>query len=350
MMNSPHGTILGLDIGGANLKACSSDGDAHSQVFHLWKHPERLSDQLESLLQKYNNKTLREIRVTTTAELCDCFSSKSEGVIHVVESIANVRDRLFPQLPLRFWGIPSSWLSREEALQNPLQLAAGNWLAQAEFVARSLQIESGLLLDVGSTTIDLVPLIDQRAQPKGLTDTERLIHRELLYMGVRRTPVFYFVKDLPYRSRRCPVIPELFATLSDALLVQGWIPEDSRSNSTADQKPFTIRHSVARLGRVIGCDLETFNLDDAKRVSEELIQIFLNTLTEAIQKAVSALPSRPMAPIIILSGEGESLLISSLRERIQNVRWLTFSDKSNLACSESACAYALTQLPQPWKD
>ena len=32
--------ILGLDIGGANLKAAHTDGTARSVAFPLWKHPE----------------------------------------------------------------------------------------------------------------------------------------------------------------------------------------------------------------------------------------------------------------------------------------------------------------------
>ena len=41
--------VLGLDIGGANIKAASSDGNSEQLPFAIWKSPEQLADRLRSL-------------------------------------------------------------------------------------------------------------------------------------------------------------------------------------------------------------------------------------------------------------------------------------------------------------
>src|SRR5581483_10934353 len=46
----PAEPVLGLDIGGANLKAAHSTGQAASVPFALWRDPERLADQLHLLI------------------------------------------------------------------------------------------------------------------------------------------------------------------------------------------------------------------------------------------------------------------------------------------------------------
>ena len=39
-------TVLGLDIGGANLKAATADRHAITVPFPLWKQPDKLGDSL----------------------------------------------------------------------------------------------------------------------------------------------------------------------------------------------------------------------------------------------------------------------------------------------------------------
>ena len=58
--------IVGLDIGGANLKAASVDGQAVSRAFAIWREPDRLGEQLNSLLASL--PTADALAVTMTAE------------------------------------------------------------------------------------------------------------------------------------------------------------------------------------------------------------------------------------------------------------------------------------------
>ena len=42
--------IIGLDIGGANIKAAHSSGECCSQAFPLWKSPGKLAETLVNLI------------------------------------------------------------------------------------------------------------------------------------------------------------------------------------------------------------------------------------------------------------------------------------------------------------
>src|SRR3978361_399199 len=79
---SAHMTVLGLDIGGANLKAATADKRAVSVPFALWKQPDKLPVALAELVAKFPDAT--EMAVTMTGELCDCFETKRDGVHAII--------------------------------------------------------------------------------------------------------------------------------------------------------------------------------------------------------------------------------------------------------------------------
>ena len=75
---------LALDIGGANLKAAHSSGQIRSAPFALWKTPEDLGVALKQLVADL--PPFDRLAVAMTGELCDCFRTKVEGVIHILRA------------------------------------------------------------------------------------------------------------------------------------------------------------------------------------------------------------------------------------------------------------------------
>ena len=69
-------TALGLDIGGANLKAADPDGQVRVATFPMWQQHRELTDRLRSL-SWIERPDL--VGVTMTAELADCFETKADG-------------------------------------------------------------------------------------------------------------------------------------------------------------------------------------------------------------------------------------------------------------------------------
>src|SRR6476646_123211 len=76
---------LGLDIGGANLKAADGRGWARSMPFPLWREPANLTVVLRELVAAAPG--FERVAVTMTGELCDCFRTKAEGVLHILAAV-----------------------------------------------------------------------------------------------------------------------------------------------------------------------------------------------------------------------------------------------------------------------
>ena len=176
---------LGLDIGGANIKAASSDGKVFSTPFRFWIEQESLNETLADLIQRFPDT---RIAATMTAELADCFESRKQGVHSIVDCLSNVCSELGLHAPI-FAGTDLQFRCADEAKQSWLKTAASNWAMLASYASRHLPQQTGLVIDLGSTTTDIIPVRDGKVIAKGMTDSERLRNGELVYVGVDRTPV-----------------------------------------------------------------------------------------------------------------------------------------------------------------
>jgi len=122
--------IVGLDIGGANLKAARADGLARSAPFELWKQPEQLGDALRQLLTEF--QPFERLAVTMTGEFCDCFETKRAGVRAILTATAAAA----PGAVIDVWTTAGAFAELAAVLENPLPAAAANWLALATFCGR----------------------------------------------------------------------------------------------------------------------------------------------------------------------------------------------------------------------
>ena len=141
----------GIDIGGANLKGARDDGLVATRSFPLWRERDGLARALEELLASL--QPFDRLAVTMTGELCDCYAGKEEGVLHILASVEKAAGT-----------VPSVWLiggglsSIEMARSEPLRAAAANWHALATWAASLEGNGDALLVDVGSTTTDIIRL------------------------------------------------------------------------------------------------------------------------------------------------------------------------------------------------
>ena len=294
--------ILGLDVGGANLKAATPDGRAVSVPFALWKQPDRLPAALADLVGRFPETT--ELAVTMTGELCDCYETKRQGVnaiLDAVEAAAGGR-------PVRVWGTGGEFLDVAESRASHMTVAAANWHALATFAARysadGHPFEGTVLvIDVGSTTTDIVPVRHGRSVSSGRTDVARLACRELVYTGVRRTPVCAVLG--------ADVAAELFATTLDAYLMRGDVADGPLDTDTADGRPATPTHAHARLSRMLGGDGETVSPDVTRRLADRIA----DRQEELVHAALDAVVARHPGPYrFVLSGAGEFLARRALSD------------------------------------
>ncbi len=335
--------VLGLDIGGANLKMAHSDGTALTVPFELWKHPEMVPTALTKLVAAA--PTFDEIAVTMTGELCDCFDTKQDGVHAILDAVVMAT----PRKPLWVWCNDSTFVDVDEARDSAQRVAAANWLATATFAGRFVPIGPALLVDTGSTTTDVVPMLDGKPVPKGRTDVGRLNSAELVYTGVRRTPV-------------CAVLPqgqvaaELFATMLDVYLLRGDLPEDAGDFQTANGQAATAFHAYGRLARMLCADRGELSLAQTKKLARLAARAQLKQMVEAIAKVVAGLGHYPQA--VVVAGSGEFLARRAANAYAQTSgphrraraaktrrpRLVSMSARLGRERSTAACAYAVAVL------
>jgi hypothetical protein len=317
--------ILGLDVGGANLKAATPDGRAVGVPFALWKQPDRLPAALAGLVARFPGAA--ELAVTMTGELCDCYETKRQGVNAILDAVEEVA----AGRPVRVWGTGGEFLSVADSRANHLVVAAANWHATTTFAGRWVPTGPALMVDIGSTTTDIVPLLGGRPNPAGLTDTERLAAGELVYTGGRRTPV-------------CALIPggvaaELFATTLDVYLMLGSVAEDPSDVDTADGRPATRPFAHARLARMLGGDAETVDESAARHLAARAAEQQSKLIGDALRAV-----HRRCGPFwnFIAAGSGRHVAADGLAGLSQV--WIDFGRAGCSHLGTCAPAYAVAVL------
>lgn len=317
---------LAFDVGGANIKLATKDGYAATQPFALWKQPERLSDELTRLVNAA--PPCDRIAATMTGELADCFASKRDGVHAIVDALLKASG----QRSLSIYLTDGTFVSPETAKEKAELVAASNWHALATYAAEFSHAREAVLVDIGSTTCDVIPIKDGAVIAAGKTDTQRLLTQELMYVGIERTPLCALTTTLPYRDFECPIARELFATTLDVFLLTGDIAERPDERNTADGRPATRANAISRLGRMICADEGEFDERDAVAIADFLAFEF----SEMIGDAITSIGRRyglGAKPKIILSGHGDFVLarISKDKSRIHRLADSIGSDAARVA-------------------
>jgi len=327
---------IGLDVGGANLKLATAQGEVRLREFPLWKQAAALPEALAGLLAGVQGSHLA---VTMTGELADCYRTKREGVDRILQAVESAW-----RGPIWVYSTDGRWLLPQQARQEPLQVAAANWHALARLAAQWAESPQGLLLDVGSTTTDLIPWDRGKPCPRGRTDPQRLASGELVYLGVKRTPLCAVVQHLPWQGRQVPVAAEWFATTWDVYLLLGLLPPEEQATGTADGRPAVPAEAHFRLARQICADGEMLSLAEAKRMARFAHQQVMQRLLRAWKQVHAG--RKNQVPAVVLSGAGEFLARELLRLVDYQGRVVAVSEVLGQELSTVAPAYAVACLAQ----
>lgn len=327
---------IGLDIGGANIKVAGTDGTAHSAEFPLWKDKHGLPGKLQQLLPQ--SASPYRIAVTMTGELADCFQSKREGVKHIVESVVESGRADTPV----FYQTNGKFVAAEEAISAWQLTAAANWHALATFVSRFMPANRGILVDVGSTTTDIIPVVDGKPCSQGLTDTQRLQSGELVYTGILRSPVNGLLDDVLIDGLPTRVANELFGTTLDAHVYLGHISPSFQTGYTADGRPATIECAAQRLARVVCADVTEIGGQNVRVIAEAVVAAQVKLISKALDQVVQTNPS--LMDCVVISGHGGWLIEKLLRDRLNGSELIALEDVVSRAAAQSAPALAVAQL------
>jgi len=281
--------MIGIDVGGAFLKVVDDTG-VHIHYCPLWEQ----SPITRVLLQYARGDHHEPAAVVMSGELADCFENKLQGISFIVDAVR----KAFPYA--RFYGTDAQFHDRAV-----LELAAANWLASADYL-RSRHADA-VLLDIGSTTTDIIPL-NQFNRLLGMTDTKRLQAGYLIYTGMLRTSVATLLRSVNLSGVSTPVSTEYFAASADVHLVLGQITPDNYTCDTPDRKEKTRAASLRRLARVVCADLDEIGTSGAQQVAEQFWAVQRDMICSQVKTIVKSSGAKE----IIVAGIGAPLFTQEL--------------------------------------
>ncbi|MBX9925660.1 MAG: hypothetical protein K2Y05_04830 [Hyphomicrobiaceae bacterium] len=317
--------VVGLDIGGAHLKVAVAEVGVLTAVRQiacpLWRGVDELERALETARPMIGDDA--DIRITMTGELADVFPDRHTGVVRIVEVAAAKLGQ-----GIRIWdgsravGGLAPFVSPTAAPDRSAGIASANFLATAALVARRLdgpQTERGhsfagdrgLLIDIGSTTADIVPFRMGFPDPRERSDAKRLISGELVYAGLTRTPVAAVTTRGVFDGVWQTLTREPFATMADVYRVLGTLPDGLDQMATADGRSTSREDSTARLARMFGRDTEPGEEASWMAAARHIAASHLRAIEDGCLQVLSAEPD--CGRLIVSAGIGASLAVEIAR-------------------------------------
>ena len=321
--------LIGWDVGGAHVKASLllrepagfALRDVAQWVCPLWQGLEPLRRVLEAARARWPQAADAEHAVTMTGEMVDLFADREAGVATIA---ATLDAELDGPVWLFVGGVgvraaapsagtvrgataaaPFDWCPAADAAAHWSRIASANWLATAALAAEGAG--DGLLVDVGSTTSDLIPLRAGRVAVHGSDDATRLASGELVYHGVVRTPLCALGPRVAFRGEAVNLMNESFATSADVYRLTGELDPAHDQHTAADGGGKDAAATRQRLARMIGRDARDAADADWAGFAEALRAVQLAELRHNALRVIerAALPAN--APLVA-AGCGDFLV------------------------------------------
>jgi probable H4MPT-linked C1 transfer pathway protein len=340
-------SVLGLDIGGANTKAAYINTDngvirkfkAAMEYFPVWKNPEKLSTVLVRLSKAVSGSVkLNCVGVTMTAELSDAYRTKREGVNRILTHVVQA----FPATQIFVLDVNATLKSITEAQAAPLKVAAANWAATGWVVAQL--VKDCIVIDVGSTSTSIIPIIDGHISAAGKTDLEKLMNGELMYTGSLRTNIAAIANSIPLRNGITRVSSELFAQSGDVHLVLGNITEEEYTVETADGRGKTRAEALARLARVVCADAEMLTEQEILQFATYIYSRQVEYIAEGLRQVYNRIKPRAKTKIkAVVTGLGKGFLARKAAQLVGVKEIIDLNEllKSDVATVSPAVGVAL---------
>lgn len=334
-------TYVGWDIGGAHLKVAviNQSGTIERAMrlpTPLWQGGiEKLSNTIRQVHAQIDNKSAKHA-ITMTAELSDIFIDRATGVRALMRMIS---DALAPQTYYFYAG--KHGLIKPDCSDID-SIASANWHATATFSAQN--IDNGILIDIGSTTTDIIPFTAGKLTNIGYSDHQRLRNNELIYTGITRTPVMSLVNKIFFNGQWQNIIAENFSTMSDIYCLTGQMNQQDDLLLTADSAEKTPLHSARRLARMLGLDMQ--QTDDIQAMVE-VAKYIADQQLQKIQSALLTVLSRPQSKNIRhLIGAGNGSFLTRELASKNDLHYIDFTNMIDGAMVQQhnllACATAVS--------
>jgi probable H4MPT-linked C1 transfer pathway protein len=313
---------VGFDVGGVNTKAAYVETDGGSVVefrtaseyFPVWRRSlDQLPGMMGDLLEQLKGSSgLDGVGLTMTAELSDAYRTKREGVHHILDSMEQILDGI----PGFVLDVDAELRSVEAARREPLKVAAANWAATGWMISQRMR--DCIIVDIGSTSTSIIPVVDGGIAARGKNDLEKLMNGELVYTGSLRTNVAAIVDSLRLRGEQARVSSELFAQSGDVHLILGNIGEGDYTVDTADGRDRTREEAMARLARAICADIEMLSEQEIVDIAEQIYDAQIEQVAGGLRQAYDRIKfGFEREPTIVVTGLGREFLAKAAAQRVR---------------------------------
>jgi len=346
--------ILGLDIGGANTKAALiefekdniKNSTSYIEFFPFW---EKTITEIPAMLKRVKLNLQKKhflfknnidfFAIAITAELSDAFQTKREGIY----SILNALEQVFQKEKMYFISTKYKFLQFSEAKNEFLSISAANWFSTALFLGKF--ISECILIDAGSTTVDIIPIFNSSPVVKGKTDVERLYNHELIYTGGLRATIPSITHFVPYKGKKIRIAFEKFALISDVHRILNNITKKQYINDTADNRSKSLEDCYARLSRIICMDIESISKEEldliAQYIYEKQQEIISNEIQLLMHDLVIRFPQFEKNPRFIITGLSADFLIRVTLENIGYNNISSYKEITQIPDETSSSAFAV---------
>jgi probable H4MPT-linked C1 transfer pathway protein len=354
-------TVLGLDIGGANTKAALIEfkndeifkSYSYVEYFPFWEKninelPIMFNKIVDSLVIKNNFRleNLDCVAVTITAELSDAFQTKKEGIITILDALSQV----FDNSKLNIINHDGEFVDLDRGKKENYKIAAANWVSTSLFLGKF--IPQCILIDSGSTTIDIIPILNSLPVSKGKDDITRMINHELVYTGGLRATIPSITHFVPFRGHKVRISFEKFALISDVHYILNHITEEEYFNDTADNRSKSLEDCYARLSRIICMDSKTVSKDELNSIANYIYEKQLEIISLEIEQFMKLLiirhPEFKEDPLFVITGLSAEFLIkkSLISLRYQTIEY--YEKITNIPDPISSSALAVAGAYYYW--
>jgi (4-(4-[2-(gamma-L-glutamylamino)ethyl]phenoxymethyl)furan-2-yl)methanamine synthase len=319
----PHELVIGWDIGGAHVKAARVEGGCVLDVVQwpcpLWQGLAQLDAVLAQAAARWPDLAHAEHAVTMTGEMVDLFEHREAGVAALAQRLAaHLGERTAFYAGDGGHAGQGGWCALDDVAAHWAHIASANWSATAQVVARRLP--DAVLVDIGSTTTDLIPVRGGRIVARGADDAGRLRTGELVYQGVVRTPLCALTQRIGFRGETYNVMNEYFATTADVYRLTGELVPMHDQYPAADGGMRDVASTRRRLARMIGHDARDATDSEWTELAHRWRDLQLAHLAENLTRVLTAsAPARDRVVVVAGCGAflGEALAASCGYEAVR---------------------------------
>lgn len=319
--------VLGIDVGNAKVKFCWVNYPGNwDQADITWKsHPLPFSDDRQAdfsdglPLQTLIFALAHEIELADLSGvvICSSHSLSYPTFDQSVRHLAAIARATFPDTVPVWLVRADGQLTRAEAIPA---------LADADLYTYTLTnfygsaclgqrlIHNGLSIDIGTTTTDVIPIINGELDPVGLANPAdylrfRYQHHRINWLGLTITPLAMLTDHVPVGAQTFQIVPRDYRTDLLFALMDEADPELMREH--AYDRVFPARdYAAQRLAQFVGLDAQLLRPGELAQIRDYLYGQLCHKVSHAITAvAAESFPDTPLGELeVAVFALGEQVL------------------------------------------